>query len=744
MLDPSRRAVRRAVDALLPRTVRATLVAVAVVIAAPTALLEVRAHQRELEEHRRLELQAGLELARASVVAFQAFLHDVESELRALGLALAAPPDRRPDPEALLGAAAADHPSVAEFDWFGTDGALLAASTDADGTNADAPPARPPRTVLEAAMSAGVLVSDLFSTEQGPVFFIARVVQGADGRAAGVMTAAIPAARVGFTTLRHDRAGGGGSVTLVDSTGRIVYTRPEVELGWDARMLLTPEGRRVGQELVAEGLLGREATGVLASAFDGRPRLAAVTPIPTTGWAAVASRNEAEALAGVRRELLVRAAVFAAVLGAGLATAFALARRISRPLLALARRASRGAPGGPPVRPELREIRALAGALTRQRRQIALRERRLAQARGEAEAAAEGAEREAALLDSMLESAPHPIILYESTGAVGRMNAAAAALLGYTDEERRLSPERPEALARLRTPAGGPLPWRETPIGRALTGEIVHGVELRLDAAGAPHRPTWVSVSAAPVRGPHGEVDRAVAMIVDVTQVKELQEQRDDLLRVVSHDLRSPLAAVAHQANLALHRPGDAAWVSGRARAILVATRRMNAMIQDLLDAARFERGELALELAPVDLRRFVPELLAHLDGSLPVSRVRVHVAEDVPPVRADTNRLERILVNLLSNALKYSDDEVELGVRREADGVVITVSDRGAGIPSAEVPGLFERFSRTARRRAHGVGLGLYSARVLAEAHGGGISVTTAPGHGTVFSVALPRGAGS
>ena len=123
-------------------------------------------------------------------------------------------------------------------------------------------------------------------------------------------------------------------------------------------------------------------------------------------------------------------------------------------------------------------------------------------------------------------------------------------------------------------------------------------------------------------------------------------------------------------------------------------------------------------------------------------SRIQEEIPADLPPVCADYARLERILINLLSNALKYSDPGTPVRLRAwQQDGqVVVAVSDQGRGIAPEEIPHLFERFYRTAgARKAEGIGLGLYITRILVEAHGGRIWVESEVGKGSTFSFSLP-----
>jgi len=356
----------------------------------------------------------------------------------------------------------------------------------------------------------------------------------------------------------------------------------------------------------------------------------------------------------------------------------------------------------------------------------------------------EQVERRAAEIDATIGAITDALIIYDSAAHIVRMNRAAEQLLGFTrDEYNAMSPvEREEAL-RIETSAGQPVALEQTAVARALHGEAV--VDYRETIRRRDGTIRELLDSSGPIRDQQGHIVGAVRDLSDVTPLVELQEQREDILRAVSHDLRNPLGAVLGQAQICERRLAQAGLERERqsAAAVISSAQRMNTMIQDLVDAARSESGQLELKREPVDLRAFAFGLKERLAASLDMGRIEVQVPEGLPPVSADPARLERILTNLWSNALKYSapGTPVTVSARRE-DGMVITsVTDRGPGIPPDDLPHLFERYFRAGagRERREGVGLGLYITRRLVEAHGGGIWVESEVGQGSTFSFTLP-----
>jgi PAS domain S-box-containing protein len=356
----------------------------------------------------------------------------------------------------------------------------------------------------------------------------------------------------------------------------------------------------------------------------------------------------------------------------------------------------------------------------------------------------EEVQRRASMLDTTIASIADGVVIYNPKGEVLRMNAAAQRMLGVSEEDFGAQdyPERMKRL-RLRTLDGRPVPLEEIPSWRALRGETVEGFVMVVH--NLEERMLWAYVSAAPIRTPDGELLGAVTSFTDITRLHELQEQREDLVRTVSHDLRTPLTTVIGQAQIIemiLSRSGQDGGLKRSAAAIIAGGRRMNSMIQDLVDTARLESGQLRLVRTDIDLCEYLADLRERLSGVLEMQRVDLQVPEDLCIVSADPNRLERIFTNLLSNALKYSPPGTQVTVSAERrEGVIwVYVSDRGEGIDPGDLPHLFQRFYRgTGVQRAEGLGLGLYITRMLVEAHGGRIWVESEPGKGSTFSFTLP-----
>jgi signal transduction histidine kinase len=222
------------------------------------------------------------------------------------------------------------------------------------------------------------------------------------------------------------------------------------------------------------------------------------------------------------------------------------------------------------------------------------------------------------------------------------------------------------------------------------------------------------------------------------------RERMSNFVSVIAHDVRQPLAGAMRFLDLIqlavvrkdLDRIGSAASTSR------LALEQLDGMLEDLTESVRLEMGRLELRLEDVELGSFTRELIERLEDTLDVGRVQV-IALDEIVVRADRRWLERVAGNLLGNALKYSEapDPVTIRVERSQQEAVIAVADRGNGIASEDLPHVFERGYRSswARRRADGLGLGLYITRLLVDSLGGRVWAESRLGFGSTFSVALP-----
>lgn len=231
-------------------------------------------------------------------------------------------------------------------------------------------------------------------------------------------------------------------------------------------------------------------------------------------------------------------------------------------------------------------------------------------------------------------------------------------------------------------------------------------------------------------------------------KLRELEKVRDDLMKMIVHDLKTPLTAVL--ANLEMLRDGDFGGVSAEQDGALLDAQGKSAdllaLIDDLLEVARIEDASLVLQRAPLEAKAFLDGLAAEWalrlrqDGAT----VTVSVPDPVPPVSVDVALVKRLFMNLMQNAIVHSPSgvHVTLSAHRDGDGVRFAVADTGVGIPEAYHDLIFRKFERVklpASPRVSGSGLGLSFCRLVAEAHGGRIWVQSAEGEGSSFHVYLP-----
>lgn len=312
-------------------------------------------------------------------------------------------------------------------------------------------------------------------------------------------------------------------------------------------------------------------------------------------------------------------------------------------------------------------------------------------------------------------------------------------------------------LLEVRDPAEGKMPLeitRRVELAALIEDTLAHGEPGRREVDVRTPRPRALTLTSAALSGPEGG---AVVVVRDTTDATRLNQVRRDFVANVSHELKTPLSAIRAYAETlrdgAIDDPPTARRFTGR---ILDQCRRLQALLHDLLTLSKLESVEVEPpRRQPVDLARVArraTEVVAPRARERNV-RIDVAVAEDVeiPPVRGDAESLERMMVNLLDNAVKYNQPgggvRVHLGFRDrpEAQGggtVLLAVEDDGIGIPPDAVPRIFERFYRVDKGRSRdegGTGLGLAIVKHVVQSHDGEVEVASDVGLGTTFRIRFP-----
>jgi signal transduction histidine kinase len=228
-----------------------------------------------------------------------------------------------------------------------------------------------------------------------------------------------------------------------------------------------------------------------------------------------------------------------------------------------------------------------------------------------------------------------------------------------------------------------------------------------------------------------------------VEELRRLSALRADFVSLVSHELRSPMAAVIGAARTLQMRWRELQPDQRESFLALIGdeTSRLADLIGDVLDTSRIEAGTFSYRFREVDIAAVVHDTIA----AASIAQDEVPIVSEigaVPRVRGDADRLRQVFANLIDNAVKYSPagEPVEVSVRQSNGAVLVSVRDRGPGIKQQDQRMVFEKFGRAMGSGAKpGTGLGLFIARSIAEAHGGTIDLSSSPGGGTTFSVKLP-----
>lgn len=345
-------------------------------------------------------------------------------------------------------------------------------------------------------------------------------------------------------------------------------------------------------------------------------------------------------------------------------------------------------------------------------------------------------------LDAIHSSMAEGLIVLDADGQVAFSNFAAEQLLGTGDSEIRGKSLRAWLL---RSPERFELPSHAIDFAALIEGETAGAVEI--STTGSARRD--LAVSRFPI---HVSADESLTGVLlrDVTEERDHERRRDAFVSIASHELRTPMTTVMGFTELLMNGdpPPDrrAAWLEH----IYEDAERVIGIVDDLLDVSKIQSGKFDFAVKPLDIRVALDEAAEKMSTSSVDHLLTVDSSARLPRVLADRNKLTQILLNLVSNAIKYSPGGGTVAINAQHDRanarVIISVSDQGVGIAEEDQPRLFNSFQRIERSAIAGIrgtGLGLYIVKGIVEKMDGSIWLESIEGQGSTFFVALPTAKG-
>jgi signal transduction histidine kinase/HAMP domain-containing protein len=336
-----------------------------------------------------------------------------------------------------------------------------------------------------------------------------------------------------------------------------------------------------------------------------------------------------------------------------------------------------------------------------------------------------------------IDSLSDPVLVFDLQGGLVSANQAATDQFGLDGEAE-------DAMAKAAVEVRDVVARMQTHVLGGKGAYVPRGLEEAVAIPG-PDQARYYLARATPVQGEQAQLTGFTVVFQDVTRLRRFDELKTDMVATVAHEFRTPLTSLRMALHLCVE--GAAGPLTPKQADLLYAARedceRLQGLVGDMLDLSRIQSGKLELHRRAISSA----SLLSHaVDEHRAAARERsIELRVGAPtidrPVLADPDRVRLVLINLISNALRHTPagGQIELRAAPERDAVRFEVSDSGPGIPREYLPRLFERFFRVPGTPGGGVGLGLFIAKEIVEAHGGRIGVESDPGAGAIFWFVLP-----
>jgi len=344
-------------------------------------------------------------------------------------------------------------------------------------------------------------------------------------------------------------------------------------------------------------------------------------------------------------------------------------------------------------------------------------------------------------LDALLDSAADGILILNADHTIERCNLSFEKMFGEP-RQQIVGRHHSEIIHWEQNPQGKTLDEAEAG-GWPLTPNATLYVEGDLERPLPPSLP--VGVTYAPLLSNDGRLRNIIVAVRDITHFRTADQIKSTFISIVSHELRTPVTLIKGYASTL--RRDDAKWdkatISDSLAVIEEEADRLSKMIDDLLDASRLQAGGMNINKADVSLPILSKRVAERLAPQSSKHTIVTDFPEKFPVILADETRIEQVIVNLVSNALKYAPKgEINISGQARPEQVIICVSDEGPGIEAKDLPHIFDRFYRSTKavKNTKGAGLGLYLARAIVEAHGGRIWTDPKPDSGARICFSLPR----